>query len=73
MTFDPEADASFLYLVDEIGTGEAKQSRLIPIELQGSAVIVSCDDTGKALGVEFLGASNLFTQQMLEALAKTTE
>ncbi len=41
----------------------------MPIESQGSSIIVSYDDSGNALGVEFLGCSRQFTPEMIEALS----
>jgi uncharacterized protein YuzE len=57
LTYDREADAAFLYLVDEIRPGEVKKSQWVPLRMKGASVIVSLGEDGCALGVEFLGAS----------------
>jgi uncharacterized protein YuzE len=71
-TYDPIADAAFLYLVDEIQPGQVKESRWVPLRMKDASVIVSVDEDGQALGVEFLGASKQLGSLLLEA-AMTAE
>lgn len=68
-TYDPTADAAFLYLVDEIRPGQVKESRWVPLRMKGASVIVSIGDDGHALGVEFLGASKQLGELLLQAAA----
>lgn len=67
-TYDEEANAVYLYLVDSVGRGEAKRSSVVPLELRGASITVDFDDGGHALGIEFLGASSLFTAEALNAI-----
>jgi len=64
-TYDADADAVFLYLVDHIGRGEAVRSALVDLYVDSGAVNVELDGDGHALGVEFLGASKLFTEEAI--------
>lgn len=67
LTYDPEADAAFLYLVDEIRPGEVKRSQWVPLRMKGASMTVSLGEDGRALGVEFLGASKQLAPLLLEA------
>lgn len=69
ITYDPVADAAYIYLRGDIPYGAVARSRLVPIESKGSSIIVSYDDSGNALGIEFLGCSRQFTPEMIEALS----
>jgi len=64
-TYDEEADAVFLYLVDHIGAGEAARSRMVDLHVHLGAVNVELDRDGRAVGVEFLGASKIFTEDAI--------
>jgi uncharacterized protein YuzE len=64
-TYDEIADAVFIYMVDEIATGEAKRSALVPLEVPGASILVELDEGDRALGVEILGASRMFTAEAL--------
>ena len=65
MTYDPEADAAFVYLADRIGPGEAPRSLMCDLEIQEGAVILLLDDDGRVLGIELLGASRLLPPDVL--------
>lgn len=69
-TYDSEADAIFIYLVDEIGGGEVARSAWVPLRMSGASITASVDADGNALGIEFLGASHLFTAEALAAFAQ---
>ena len=67
-TYDEDADAVFLYLVDAIARGQACRGAMVPLEIRGASISVSLDDAGHALGIEFLGVSELFTPKAIEAI-----
>ena len=67
-TYDEVADAVFLYLVDQIDFGEVKRSSMVDLYVPGASMCVDLDATGRALGIEFLGVSNLFTAETIEGL-----
>lgn len=68
-TYDVEADAAYLYLIDEISRGQVRRSAWVPVRLEDAALTVDFDEHGQALGVEILGASRIFTPAMLDAIA----
>lgn len=72
-TYDPDADAAYLYLADEIGFGQVKRSRLVPLRMKGASVIVSLGENGHALGVEFLGASKQLDALLLDAIVEASD
>lgn len=54
--YDPEADAAYIYLTDEIGIGGVHQSVPVdPIETQGMFVL-DFDDDRRLIGIEVLAA-----------------
>ena len=65
-TYDPEADAAFLYIVDQIGPGQAARSEMCDLEIRESAVILVLDANERLLGIEFLGASRLVPEEVLD-------
>lgn len=72
-TYDSEADAVYLYLVDEIHSGQVKSSQLVPLRIKGASATVSFDESDRALGVEFLGASKLLSGDLLRAIVEFRE
>jgi len=58
--YDKEADAGYIYLVDEIKEGEAAKT----IELN-SDIILDFDKSGKLLGMEVLNASKVLGKEVL--------
>jgi hypothetical protein len=67
-TYDEVADAVFIYLAEEIGRGEAKRSSLLPFDLKRASMVVVLGEDDRALGLEILGASRVFTEPALNAL-----
>ncbi len=66
-TFDPRADAAYIYLVDEIAPGES--TRQVPLEGEGlkAMVILDFDSNDRLLGVEIIGATGTLRQDTLAA------
>ena len=59
ITFDPEADASYVRIVDHIGNGEAVAQIVVEDDRLRGWVVLDLDENGFLLGVEVLGASDL--------------
>lgn len=70
-SYDPDADAAFLYLVDEVAFGEAKRSRFVPIKMKGASIMVVLDENDRALGVEFLGARTQLTPALIAGIVES--
>ena len=66
-TYDPAADAAYVYLC-EIVPGEAVKQKIIGVGERGE-IILDFDRKGRLLGIEILGAS-LISPEALLAEAK---
>jgi Uncharacterized conserved small protein len=65
MTYDPEADAAYVYLVDEIGAGEVERTVPVdPVEI-GGMINLDFDADGYLLGIEILDASKFLPPELL--------
>ena len=71
VTYDEVADAAKIYLVSQVGFGEAATSRVCETDLKGGAVVLDFDTEGKLLGIELLGVSNTLRPESVELLANT--
>lgn len=59
ITYDSEADAAYIILVDDIAAGAAVQQVSEIASPNGDAeIVLDFDDAGHLLGIEVLGASN---------------
>lgn len=67
LTYDPQADAAFVYLVDEIGPGQAPRSLICDLEIQEGAVILLLNNDDRVVGIEVLGASRLLPPEILQS------
>ena len=65
VTYDPAADAAFIYLVDVIRPGQIVQSQMCDLEIREGAVILALDAGQQLLGIEILGASRLLPPEVL--------
>jgi uncharacterized protein YuzE len=66
ITYDPEANAAYLYLVDEIGIGGVAQS--VPISGEGidaADFVFDFNRDGHLVGIEVLAASQLLAAETL--------
>jgi uncharacterized protein YuzE len=73
VTYDPEADAAFIYLVPSIGFGEAVRSRFCDIGLKDTAMTLSLDEGGRILGIEILGVTKALPVQAVRLLESEAE
>jgi uncharacterized protein YuzE len=65
ITYDPDADAAYIYVVDEIGSGGvAKTVPVDPTEV-GGMINLDFDSEGHLLGIEILDASAYLPAQLL--------
>ncbi len=66
LTFDPDADAAFVYLLPEIGPGEVAHTHMCDVEFDEGAIILAFDDQDRLLGVEVVGATKVLPPRVLE-------
>jgi uncharacterized protein YuzE len=59
MTYDPDADAAYIYVTDPIGPGEAAQTAMLDRYFDSASVHVDLDSDNRLLGIELLGVSHL--------------
>ncbi|GAA3524163.1 hypothetical protein GCM10022234_20880 [Aeromicrobium panaciterrae] len=65
ITFDPDVNAAYIYLVDEIGFGEAaKTYSCDPLEV-GGMINLDFDSNGRLLGIEVLDATGYLDSSLL--------
>jgi uncharacterized protein YuzE len=65
MTYDPDADAAFIYVSDPIERGGVASSSVLDKFTPGASVIASFDANERLLGIELLGASRLLRPDVL--------
>ena len=72
ITFDPDADAAYIYIKDQLGFGEVKETHLCDVQAQEGAVILAFDEEGRLVGVEILGARQLIPGEVLASAERPT-
>jgi uncharacterized protein YuzE len=72
LTHDSDADAAYLYLVEEIGRGELAKSRIADIAMENAALTVDFDADGRVLGIEVLDASRVLRRETIQAAEDIT-
>lgn len=65
MTYDPDADAAFIYITDPIEPGSAVSNSVLNRLTPGASLIATFDSTDKLLGIELLGVSRLLHSEVL--------
>ena len=73
VTYDPTADAAFIYVVPSIGFGEAVTSRLCDVGLKETAITLSLNADGRVLGIEILGVTNALPPEGVRWLEENAE
>jgi uncharacterized protein YuzE len=66
LTYDGDADAAYVYLVNSIGPGEVAQTRAAMLDFDRAFITFDFDANGKILGLEILGASRILSEQTLQ-------
>jgi uncharacterized protein YuzE len=72
MTHDADANAAYIYMVDEIAPGEISHSRVADIPMDNAAISVDFDAEGRVLGIELLGASRALRAETIRAAEDIT-
>ncbi|WP_460845777.1 DUF2283 domain-containing protein [Nocardioides ultimimeridianus] len=72
MTHDREADAAYIYLVDEVAPGEVTQTRVADVPLDRAAIAVDFDADGRIIGLEILGANRVLRSSTIAAASDIT-
>lgn len=67
LTYDPEADAAYIYLVPTVAKGEVEDTRRCFDKGLDGMISFDFDKHGKLLGVEVLGASRRLRPETLRA------
>jgi uncharacterized protein YuzE len=65
VTYDPEANAAFIYLKKAIGPGEVARTHMCDVQVEQGAIILSFDSVGMLVGIEILGATKLLSPEVL--------
>ena len=66
ISYDPEADAVYIRLLEKISPGQAKeQSDLIDIKNKNSQIIFDFDTSHNLIGIEILFASEILPKSFL--------
>jgi uncharacterized protein YuzE len=68
ITYDPEANAAYIYLVQQIGIGGVAKS--VPVEGEGidpADFVFDFDRDGRLIGIEVLFASQLLADETLKS------
>lgn len=71
LTYDPSADAAFVYFEDGIPPGGAPHSLMCDLEIREGAVILLLDDEERLVGIELLGASRLLPESVLASASRS--
>jgi len=72
LTHDAEADADYVYMVEEIDRGEVTSSRVAAIRFENASLLVDLDADGRVLGIEVLGASRVLRAETIQAAEDIT-
>jgi len=72
VTHDSEANAAYIYLVEEIGRGEVARSCVADIAMDNAAITIDFDAEGRVLGIEVLGASQALRDETIRAAEDIT-
>jgi uncharacterized protein YuzE len=67
LTYDADADAAYVYLVDSIAPDGIAETRSSMLDLDRAFIAFDFDSDGKVLGIEILGASRVLPQETLRA------
>jgi len=65
MTYDPVADAAYIYITDPIEAGAVVKGLVLDHDLSNTAVVGDFDAEGHLLGVELRGVARLLRPGVL--------
>jgi uncharacterized protein YuzE len=66
ITFDPEANAAYIYLKEAIEPGGVSKTELCNVELSGGPIFLQFNSDGRLIGIEILGARELLLEDTLD-------
>ena len=69
-TYDAEADAVYLRLVDPPVPGSSQRQPAVEVAGLPTTVVFDLDDEDRILGIEFIGARAAFRSETLAALQR---
>ena len=72
MTHDSEANAAYIYMVEEIDRGEVARSCVADIAMDNAAITIDFDAEGRVFGIEVLGASQALRAETSRAAEDIT-
>jgi uncharacterized protein YuzE len=64
ITYDPKADAAYIYVLSRAGPRDIGETRLCDIALEGASIHVDFDEEGRVAGFEILGASRVLPDSL---------
>ena len=67
ITYDPSADAAYIYLADSIRPGGVKKTYMCDRLEVGTMVNLDIDEEGRIVGVEVLSASSHLPKSILKS------
>lgn len=65
LTYDPEADAAYIYLADEIAPGGVARTYTCDPSEVGGMVNLDFDAAGRLIGIEVMDASRILPPEAL--------
>lgn len=66
ITYDPEANAAFIYLKETIAPGGVARTEICDVETKPETSIILCfDSEGLVVGIEILGATRILPPETL--------
>ena len=70
LTYDADADAAYVYLVEAIVPSGVAQTRSSMLNLDRAFIAFDFDSEGKVLGIEILGASRVLAEETLKSAGR---
>jgi len=71
VTYDPSANAAYIYLRDGEVPGGIARSEICDAEMKECAVILEFDHADRLVGIEILGARRLLSEETLDEATRT--
>ena len=67
-TYDPEADAAYLRLVEQPEPGQSKRQATVHADGLRAMIVFDFDDEDRILGIEIIGARDQLRPETIDAL-----
>ncbi|WP_347194648.1 DUF2283 domain-containing protein [Nocardioides sp.] len=72
MTYDSEANAAYVYLIDSIAPGQVASTQVADIPLDMASINVDFDADDRVLGIEILGVDRILRAETVDAAQDIT-